>query len=326
MEKSFLERYQAGEHQAVYQDLVALGPAVHDPQYYADACAVAEAMMQRVRHNSMLLVERLRSLNYRFACEQDYKPEPFDVTKSIANMRAQMPPTLDMPLPEQFWQLLERFTIKTHEQIDTAMEQLKAELQAGQSADQAQPAPPWQPYMPPQQSDIELLDQAAERFGPIPPTVLALYRFVGSLNLCGDHPKLSHYYDHTQGFVSDPLCFGIDPTDIEVYDDEREDMQDQYEQGDESMAEELARPFMLSLSPDMSHKSNYSGGGPNGFELPQHGFDALISSDHWRDTMLIPYLRECFAWGGFPEFRHNPEAATTAAEELAFLTKDLLEF
>jgi hypothetical protein len=53
---TFLQRYQAGEFIAVWDDLLALGEKVRDRRYNADAVAVAAETMRRVRHNVELLI------------------------------------------------------------------------------------------------------------------------------------------------------------------------------------------------------------------------------------------------------------------------------
>ncbi len=62
----FLERYQAGEYEAVWAELVSLGPAVRDPQYFPEATAVARETMRRARHNVELLIQRLDGMGYEF--------------------------------------------------------------------------------------------------------------------------------------------------------------------------------------------------------------------------------------------------------------------
>jgi hypothetical protein len=74
MTTSYLARYQHGEYEAVYNELVTLGGAIREQPLYDDACAVAQAMMGRVKHNLLLLVERLRALDYQFLNEQPAKP------------------------------------------------------------------------------------------------------------------------------------------------------------------------------------------------------------------------------------------------------------
>lgn len=64
--QSFLERYQQGEELTVWAELVSFGPAIRDEPLHTDARAVAQEMMRRAKHNVSLLVERLKSLDYRF--------------------------------------------------------------------------------------------------------------------------------------------------------------------------------------------------------------------------------------------------------------------
>ena len=68
---SYLARYLAGEHQAVWAELTALGAGVRDDAVAADARAVAHETMSRVRRNLRLLEERLRALGYEFGVYPD---------------------------------------------------------------------------------------------------------------------------------------------------------------------------------------------------------------------------------------------------------------
>lgn len=58
---SHFARYQAGEHDSVWQDLRALGPAVFDAPHREDAQAVACEMAARARRNVETLVDRLQA-------------------------------------------------------------------------------------------------------------------------------------------------------------------------------------------------------------------------------------------------------------------------
>jgi hypothetical protein len=60
------DRYAAGDHDAVWSELVALGDAVRRDPHAADALAVAYETMRRVDLNVRTLVERLHALGYRF--------------------------------------------------------------------------------------------------------------------------------------------------------------------------------------------------------------------------------------------------------------------
>jgi hypothetical protein len=54
-----LDRYLAGEHEAVWRDLLALGAAVREDPYAADALAVAYETMGRVEANVRTVSDRL---------------------------------------------------------------------------------------------------------------------------------------------------------------------------------------------------------------------------------------------------------------------------
>src|SRR5439155_15875908 len=73
---SYLERYRAGEHEAVWAELLAEGERVRAEPLSSDALAVARETMGRVRHNLELLVERLRALGYEFAEPQQVLTPP----------------------------------------------------------------------------------------------------------------------------------------------------------------------------------------------------------------------------------------------------------
>lgn len=68
---TLLARYQNGEYEAVWRDLVALGPTVHEAPWKEPAWAVARETMRRARHNVDLLFTRLKQLNYEFYGESE---------------------------------------------------------------------------------------------------------------------------------------------------------------------------------------------------------------------------------------------------------------
>ena len=71
MTTNLLDRYLAGEHEPVWRELLAAGPAVRQAALRDPAEAVARETMRRVRHNCELLVSRLRSLGYQFGVYPD---------------------------------------------------------------------------------------------------------------------------------------------------------------------------------------------------------------------------------------------------------------
>jgi hypothetical protein len=66
MPMTYLDRYLAGEREAVWTELTALGPTIREQPLFADAQAVARETMTRARTNVELLVQRLTDLGYCF--------------------------------------------------------------------------------------------------------------------------------------------------------------------------------------------------------------------------------------------------------------------
>ena len=62
----YLSRYQNGEQVAVWQELIALGEAIREEPLYSQAEAVVRETMRRVKHNVEILIERLKTLDYKF--------------------------------------------------------------------------------------------------------------------------------------------------------------------------------------------------------------------------------------------------------------------
>jgi hypothetical protein len=63
---SFLERYRDGEYKELWDELIALGPAVRQSPYAEGARLVAEETMRRVAANVDTVIRRLESTGYRF--------------------------------------------------------------------------------------------------------------------------------------------------------------------------------------------------------------------------------------------------------------------
>lgn len=61
-----LERYQAGEYEAVWADMMALGARVRQREYFDDAYAVARETMRRARFNVESIVRKLDKMEYSF--------------------------------------------------------------------------------------------------------------------------------------------------------------------------------------------------------------------------------------------------------------------
>lgn len=63
---NYLERYQAGEYEQVWQELLQLGAQVRSEPYSTEGWGVVGETMRRVRHNVEVLIPRLREIGYQF--------------------------------------------------------------------------------------------------------------------------------------------------------------------------------------------------------------------------------------------------------------------
>ena len=65
--RTYLERYLAGEHEEVWRELHELGERVYEEPLRSDALAVCEEIVRRAHHNLRTLHDRLLALGYEFA-------------------------------------------------------------------------------------------------------------------------------------------------------------------------------------------------------------------------------------------------------------------
>jgi len=100
MARSYLERYRSGEHEAVWAELTALGPSVREAPLFADAHAVARETMTRVRANVETLVDRLRTLGYRFHNEVPWDPPDDELLERLRDIEQRFG---ILPLALQTW-------------------------------------------------------------------------------------------------------------------------------------------------------------------------------------------------------------------------------
>jgi hypothetical protein len=99
---SFYDRYQAGEHQQVWSELVALGDDVRQQPVYADALAVANETMRRARANIETLIGRLHDIVYNFKSGRE---AGMAVARMLEGLAAQTPDFLKMAgsIPSEMW-------------------------------------------------------------------------------------------------------------------------------------------------------------------------------------------------------------------------------
>lgn len=107
--ESYLSRYIHGEHESVWDELLAKESGVRPEPLYSDAYAVAMETMSRVKDNIEVVIQRLQLLDYEFTCpyraEDErialvYNPPPNDILGKISEIEARMG---TLPLALRAW-------------------------------------------------------------------------------------------------------------------------------------------------------------------------------------------------------------------------------
>lgn len=317
---TYRERYLRGEHEQVWDELVALGEEVRTEPLYTDAVAVAHETIRRVRHNIGLLIPRLVGLGYLFGYGWLQPPasQPFgwrerEWYRASLDWARKQPPILssatdaEEELADARARLLRLRELSAPPIIVAHWEQRIATAEAIPRAKSA-------------------VDTFERNVGLLPLSVRAWYELVGGVNFVGLHP----------GWVA--LLSDADAS-VEAA---RERMQ--------FSREEVGRPFhrLAQLEPlfvyplDKAHtwEDLHSVGMyhlplmPDPFSLfGEHGeslertvvlpcpaADAPLRPGPDKTT-FVAYLRTCLRWGGFPGWER---VATRPKDELSLLTDGLL--
>jgi hypothetical protein len=119
-------------------------------------------------------------------------------------------------------------------------------------------------------------------------------------------------------FISDPLSFDffLDVDEAQEIMEEEAMFADEFEAQTGESADR-GEGFSLMVAPDALHKANYSGDTYE-IHLPDAKADTrLIGTDYY----FVAYLRESFAWGGFPGLKDHKDCD----EKLIAMLKEGLE-
>jgi hypothetical protein len=163
----FFERYSSGECEKAWEELVALGPAVREDPYAADALAVACETMQRVDANVRTVTARLRKMNYAFKGHGDRREES-DAGLDPIRIQGMSPQVQDLV-----------------KQIQQARGKI---AEKGKREPRDQKVRAHVPPVPLVRKQISRLEKLA---GALPLSLRALYEIVGEVNWIGHHPSLS---------------------------------------------------------------------------------------------------------------------------------------
>ncbi|WP_126552247.1 hypothetical protein [Dictyobacter kobayashii] len=209
----YLERYQEGQHRAVWDELVQLGPAVFDDQLHAEALAVTRAMMRRVRVNIETLIAKLLQCGFVFGYDVRLHEQLVHSLTSPQNRRQyqemrdwvhEQPPVF-LPAKQREEEIAETEQFLAQDPslaifVDVGeLEQEKRRLQQTTCS-------------------IDILEQIV---GPVPLAVRAWFEEVEAVNFFGYHPQWSklvpsfHEMPSWKHIVSDSyLMSSCDPFQI----------------------------------------------------------------------------------------------------------------
>jgi uncharacterized protein DUF6745 len=282
------DRYQAGEHEQVWHDLVALGPDVRADPHVADALAVAYETMRRVETNVRTVVERLMTMGYTFTTEAARADEVIERAEGLSRI------DLDQLLRDSGSspQLGGLFDIVSRMRDVLAGQVSKAKQQPRDTTVRA--------HVPPAPNARKQIVDFEKRIGVLPLSLRVFYEVVGEVDLIGHHPTLAP----RNGTVApDPLVvYGLDERAVDY--DEDED-----------------GASVITIAPDDLHKADTSGGDPYEMAIPDLRADGeLLNERH--HLFFVDYLRLCFKFGGFPGY----DGIEDAPAEIATLNGGLVEF
>ena len=283
---TFLERYQAGEHVAVWDEMMALGEGIRHELYLKDAQAVATETMRRVRRNVELLIPRLAEAGYRFVPPSD--ESSMDMDQIMGQIAGQLGGS--RLAGADVGSIVQQAKQKLNAQFPGLSDKM-ANRRAEQAARVASilTTPPLENrtvFDPPGKqtaAQIRKLEKAAG--GPLPLSLRAYYEEVGGVSLMGSHPVLN------------PLEQGPgDPLVVAPIEEMLQMIESFGMEGDDELG--------LWIAPDDFHKANVSGGEPYTIKIPDPKADGPFLYE-FHNTTFVKYLRIAFQWGGFPGWDHE---------------------
>jgi len=164
---TLLARYQAGEYEAVWADMMALGARVRQREYFDDAYAVARETMRRARSNVETIVRRLDKADYSFF-SRNYTAGP------TSPMKAEAP------------------KLGAVKQMLQGLEDLR---QAGVSAMTSDHLKDKNVFLPSSERDAAILAELEASGVMLPLSLRAWIEVVGRVDLTGSHPRLCFMQD-----------------------------------------------------------------------------------------------------------------------------------
>ena len=325
-----LRRYLAGEHEAVWAEMMALGPRVREASYVDDARQVARETMRRARHNVELIIRRLDQIGYQFWNGQQGKPGP----QPLRMMRGGEPveyPSIEAMVEEALQRDLSQIPGGMGRHVEAVRDHLaklskvalpllkqKRDRQAEERQRKAEITDHLNDevvFSPPDQEVIAAMRKLEKKGLALPLSLRAWVEEVGDVNLAGAHPALCFWDDENfPGIYADPLMVGLDHFMFES-----EAWLEAEEAGEDSGDMEPVLGWDAKAKARLAVEDEQLDYGYT-MALPNPGADAALDGEPHK-TSFVGYLRIAFRWGGFPgweRYDKRPE------NELKFLTEGLL--
>ncbi|MGH2496471.1 MAG: hypothetical protein ACRDIV_17365 [Ktedonobacteraceae bacterium] len=310
---TYLERYQSGEYESVWNELVFLGASVRQEPVYADSLAVAREIMRRVRHDIEILVDRLVQRHFIFGYDHRVQPVfhgeyPAEQRREYLEMFAwahKQPPVFVASRQREE----ERFENEALSDLTFDEEEPDSVLTEEGNEDS--------------HTMSSFVDEIEQLVGAVPLAMRAWYEEVGGVNFYGYHTEWDQRYrswyppilKHT---VSSRLMSECDPLMVCPLDKAlMMRLRREYKAG------ELYR---LEFAEDRYFKDYCNGSSsPYAFTLPDAAADSLLYCfDFNQPVTFVQYLRtSILRWGGFPGLAQWP---TAPIDDVAFLTQGLIPF
>lgn len=307
----FLERYQSGEHEQVWDELVRYGDQIQERPLFDDALEVAYETMRRVRKNIEMMIPRLCAISYQFGYGW---VQPFlgkqisQQAFSIVDQKREFSYNLDdrmsyMNMQEMILECPALF-IPTNDNEEHALyiENLIQSLKNPSSGYAMSLRRKQEAYRKTLNAKA-LVKRLEESIGVLPLSVRAWYEIVGGVNFVGYHKKwdtiimermieLGKSVFDSGGYYLHPLA-ELDPLFIYPLTEKRIAFIEQNRQTNSQ------QEFFLELWPDETAKYLDPVRDYTQITVPCYTADTTIQGT-WNGLTFVQYLRQCFQWGCFP--------------------------
>jgi hypothetical protein len=159
------------------------------------------------------------------------------------------------------------------------------------------------PLVPPSEKMLADLAELEERVGPLPISLAAFWREVGTVDWVGRRPGWPDGLDPLVVYEPEGAISDLDNWECLL------------EEGDVDDSDQ----FAAGIAPDDLHKDNTSGGDPYSVALPDPSADFVLLYERHR-LLFVPYLRMAILrWGGFPGLDSQAEPLEAVRELVAGL-------